>query len=67
MHVSRNRVPKCLWGFELVREVYIYSHSSGTDGRTGMEILTGDTSEISDWTDFEFYDMVWYWYGEDDG
>ena len=28
-----------------------------------MERLTGDTPDIYDWTDFEFYDMVWHWHG----
>ena len=25
-----------------------------------MEILTGDTNDISEWTEFEFYDLCWY-------
>ena len=29
------------------------------DGRTGMEEITGQTIDISDWLDFEFYDTVW--------
>ena len=31
-----------------------------------MEILTGDTPDISDYAYFEFYDMVLYWHGVDD-
>ena len=27
-----------------------------------MESLTGDTVDISEWTDFSFYDRVWYWH-----
>ena len=26
-----------------------------------MEKLTGDTIDISEWLDFEFYDLVWFW------
>ena len=26
-----------------------------------MEKLTGDTIDISEWLDFEFYDLVWLW------
>ena len=31
----------------------------GRDVRTGMEEITGQTTDISDWLDFEFYDTVW--------
>ena len=31
-----------------------------------MEVLTGDPPDISDWNDFQLYDLVWYWHGEDD-
>ena len=27
----------------------------------GLERLTGDSIDISDWIDLEFYDIVWYW------
>ena len=35
--------------------------SRGNDDITGMERITGDTVDISEWTDFEFYDLCWYW------
>ena len=35
--------------------------SRGHDSRTGMERITGYTVDISEWTDFEFYDLCWYW------
>jgi hypothetical protein len=40
----------------------------GPDFRPGVEILTGDTVDISEWLDFEFYDPVWYWHrpGDED-
>ena len=28
---------------------------------TGMERITGDTTDISEWLEFEFYDLCWYW------
>jgi len=28
---------------------------------TPLEALTGDTVDISEWTEFEFYDLVLYW------
>jgi hypothetical protein len=33
----------------------------GPDGRTGYEKITGNTPDISEWLDFDFYDMVWYY------
>ena len=29
-------------------------------GRTAIEEVTGITPDISEWCDFEFYDLVWY-------
>ena len=29
--------------------------------RTGYEEVFGTTPDISEWLDFEFYDLVWYW------
>ena len=58
----RRRVPSKLWDYGLVYESEIMSRlASGRDGRTGFERLTGDTCDISEWADFEFYDLVWYW------
>ena len=54
--------PKRVWDFGMVYESEILSRiSRGHDGRTGMERITGDTVDISEWTDFEFYDLCWYW------
>jgi hypothetical protein len=30
-------------------------------GRTGLEVLTGDTPDISNYTDSTFYSPVWFW------
>jgi hypothetical protein len=35
--------------------------SHGNDGRSGYEQVTGETPDISEWLDFEFYDLVWWW------
>ena len=35
-------------------------HSRGPDGRTGHEEVTGNTPDISEYTDFEFCDLVWF-------
>lgn len=58
--VDRN-IPTRLWDYGLVYEAEILSRlSRGPDGRTGLERLTGDTPDISEWMDFGFYDLVWY-------
>ena len=52
-------VPKRLWDFGLVYEAGILSRvARGQDGRTGLERLSGDTPDISEWIDFSFYDLV---------
>ena len=59
--VQRN-IPQRLWDYGLVYEADIISRiARGPDGRTGIEELTGDTPDISEWLDFDFYDLVWYW------
>ena len=61
-HMIKSRAPKRVWDFGMVYESEILSRiSRGHDGRTFMERITGDTLDISEWTDFEFYDLCWYW------
>ena len=56
------QIPKRLWDYGLVYESELLSRlPRGKDGRTGYEIITGETPDISEWLDFEFYDQVWYW------
>ena len=62
----RRRVPKRCWDFGLVWETEIYSRTAGKDGRTAMERITGDTPDISEWLEFEFYDICWYWDNQQD-
>ena len=42
----------------MVWESEIYSHTVGKDGRPDLERLTGDMIDISEWLEFEFYDLV---------
>ncbi len=54
-------VPSRLWDYGLVYEAEILSRVCRDDGeRSGLEILTGNTPDISEWIDFTFYDIVWY-------
>ena len=56
-----NQVPARLWDYGLVYIAEIQSIlARGADKRpTGLEQLTGDTIDISEWLDFDFYDRVW--------
>jgi hypothetical protein len=53
--MSARNVPSRLWDFGFVYECEIMSRMArGPDFRPGVEILTGDTVNISEWLDFEF-------------
>ena len=58
----KRRSTKHVWDFGMAYKSEILSGMSrGHDGRTGMERIIGDTVNISKWTEFEFYDLCWYW------
>jgi hypothetical protein len=51
-----------LWDYGLVYETNILNRiPRGQQQRTGIELITGETPDISEWLDFEFYDQVWYY------
>jgi hypothetical protein len=51
-----------LWDYSLVYEGKLLTRMScGDDSRSGYELVTGKTPDISEWLDFEFYDLVWWW------
>ena len=35
----------------------------GPNARTPLEELSGNTPDISEWLDFDFYDWCWFWQG----
>ncbi|GFH49007.1 hypothetical protein CTEN210_05483 [Chaetoceros tenuissimus] len=57
----RRNVAAKVWDFGLVWEAEIYTRTAKPGGRTGIEAVTGETPDISEWLDFEFYDLCWYW------
>jgi hypothetical protein len=60
--MRENQVPSRLWDYGLVYIAEIQSLlARGTDQRPGIESLLGQTVDISEWLDFDFYDRVWYW------
>ena len=59
--MTRKNVPARLWDFALVWISEIVSRlARGKDGLPGMEQITGQTEDISEWLDFDFYDLVWW-------
>ena len=59
--MDQKQVPARLWDFGLVHEGALLPRIlQGCDGRTGYEEMTGNTPDISEWLDFEFYDLVWW-------
>ena len=55
------KVPKRLWDYGLLHQARILSSiGCGKTGHTGVEEVTGQTPEISEWLDFELYDRVWW-------
>ena len=59
---QRRKVPRRLWDYALVHLTRISNLTAkGDDRRTPWEEVTGDTPDISEYLDFEFYDWVWYW------
>jgi len=57
----RRKIPKCVWDFHIVWEAQIYSRTVHRGHSTPLEVLTGDTIDISEWTEFESYDLIVYW------
>jgi hypothetical protein len=59
--MTEKSVPSRLWDYGLVYEAEIMSRMCrGDEERSGLEILTGETPDISEWSDFTFFDIVWY-------
>ncbi|KAI2498321.1 Reverse transcriptase (RNA-dependent DNA polymerase) [Fragilaria crotonensis] len=60
--MRENQVPSRLWDYGLVYISEIQSLlARGPDQRPGIEKILGQTVDISEWLDFDFYDRVWYW------
>jgi hypothetical protein len=62
LRMRKENVYSRLWDYGLVYEGELLTRlSRGDDGRSGYEQVTGETPDISEWLDFEFYDLVWWW------
>ena len=49
-----------LWDYGMRHEAELLARIAGPDGRTPIEKVTGETPDISEYLDFDFYDRVWY-------
>jgi hypothetical protein len=59
---QRRKVPKRLWDYAGVHLARLSNLTAkGPNRRTAWEEITGDTPDISEYLDFEFYDWIWYW------
>ena len=56
------QIPSRLWDYALVYIAEVQSLlARGPLQRSGLELISGQTPDISEWLDFDFYDRVWYW------
>ena len=61
-----NNFPRGVWYFYLKNAAKVTQMipSAKINGRTPIEAVTGETPDFSDYTDFDFYDLVWYHTGK---
>ena len=60
--MQSSQVPPCLGDYGLVYIAEIQTLLARVvDQRPGIERVTGNTIDISEWLDFDFFDRVWYW------
>ena len=56
-----NYCPKRVWDYSLVYEAEILSIiARRKDSEPGLELITGDTVDITEYLDFSFWDLVWF-------
>jgi hypothetical protein len=62
LQMQKKNVYSWLWDCGLVYEGKLLARMScGDDSRSGYEQVAGETPNISEWLDFEFCDLVWWW------
>jgi hypothetical protein len=60
---QQNQVSPWLWDFGLVWIVEVMSRTYCYHNRhTGIEVVTCDMCDISEYVYFSFYDQVWFWH-----
>jgi hypothetical protein len=65
--MSRNNAPRCLWDFCTCYTAEIRCLTAqplySLHGRTAYELVTGDTPDISEYAEFDWYQPIWYYEG----
>ena len=60
--MREKNVPPRLWDLAYVYVCNLRNLvARGRDKQTGYEKITGDTTEIGEYIDYDFYDWVYYW------
>ena len=67
--MATNNCPKSVWDYALVYEAKILSIIArrGKDGVPGLENITRDTVDMTEYLDFTFWDLVWFGDDPEDG
>ena len=63
--MTQKKVPKRVWdfGFKHTAKMRQFIPRDDLGGQTAIEAVTGKTPDISEYLDFDFYDLVWYFPG----
>jgi hypothetical protein len=60
--IQEAQIPSRLWDYGLVYVAEVQSLlARGPLQHSGLELISGQTPDISEWLNFYFYDRVWYW------
>jgi hypothetical protein len=63
--MARRNVPLRLWCFtaQYIADIMCFTAMplAKLQGRTSYEFVHGNTPDISEYIEFEFYDWIWYW------
>ena len=63
--MNTRRVPHRLWDFAAVYASEVICRTAqplfSLHGRTPLEVVTGDTPDISEYIQYDFYQPDWYW------
>ena len=66
--MATNNCPFRVWDFALVYKAEILSMiTRGNDLVPGLEMITGETVDITEYLDFAFWDLVWFTSDQEDG
>ena len=58
---AEKKVPRRLWDFLAEHQSKLMTFiPRRASGRTGHELVTGQTPDMSEYLDFDSYDLVWY-------